>query len=360
MTNISEQTQKYIKDLSRSVQEHHAYTTPLTASLQINKWCNSMCKYCGIWKNAKNNPPIEDIKLAIDELSELGVHMISLTGGEPFLHNQMPEVVSHMKARGVISSSMTNGLLLTPRKVVPILEAGLNSLCVSLDTIDSDTYTRIRGVPLKPVLKGLEYVSNIRREFKAFFVFSINCVISKQNIDQIPALVEFCSSLDISMGFQPLHNSFESRYNPAELQFNEDDLPHIRSQINHLIKMKQNGFRIDNDIEYLLGFPEFLVYKQMPKGTVCTAGYTTISIDNELNVRSCWPMKIIGNLHDCKLIELWHSSIYNARRLSMLKLECPKCWLRCHTDYLSVLWVKNLLEKIAIMKSSSQPVQSEI
>lgn len=354
MPKISEQTRKYIEQLSLSVQEQQPFVTPLTSSLQANKWCNSKCVYCGIWKSPMMNPPLEDLLLAVDELSGLGVHMISLTGGEPFLHNEIPRVIAHMKTKGVISSSMTNGLLLKPKFVLPILDAGLNSLCVSLDTVDPDTYKLIRGVPVGSILKGLEYVSTIRREFPSFLVFSINCVISKANIDHLPALVEFCSELDISMGFQPLHHSFESRHNPQALQFCEDDLPHLYRQMDNLIKMKQDGFRIDNDFEYLNGFPEFLVYKRLPKGTVCTAGFTTISVDYQLNVRSCWPKKVVGNLRTTKLTELWESEKYNRERISMLELDCPKCWLRCHTDYLSVQWLSDLLEKINRIRLGQQ------
>ncbi len=355
MKTISEQTMKYLEQLAYSVQEKQVFVTPLTSSLQANKRCNSRCEYCGIWKSPMMNPPLEDLLLAVDELSELGVQMISLTGGEPFLHDNLPQVINHMVTRRVISSSMTNGLLLKPKYVHPVLDAGLNSLCVSMDTVDPAAYQFIRGVPIAPVLKGLKYVSNVRREFPSLLVFSINCVISRVSIEHIPSLVKYCSELGISMGFQPLHNSFDSRYNPEALQFHEDELPYLHDQIDKLIKMKQDGFRIDNDIEYLKGFPEFLVHKRLPEGTICSAGFTTISVDYQLNVRSCWPMKVIGNLHESKLTELWRSETYNRQRRSMLELNCPKCWLRCHTDYLSVQWLSDLLEKIARIKSG-QPI----
>lgn len=355
MKKISKKTKAYIDKLSLSIQEKHAHVRPLTASLQVNKWCNSKCEYCGIWKSPMMNPSLEDLTLAIDELSGLGVQMISLTGGEPFLHDKLPQIVEHMKAREVISSTMTNGLLLKPKYALPVLEAGLNSLCVSLDTVDPIAYKKIRGVPLSPILKGLKYISSIRREFPSFFVFSINCVISKVNIEHIPSLVEFCSELDISMGFQPLHRSFDSRHNPEELQFFEDDLPYLHKKIDDLIQMKQDGYRIDNDFAYLKGFPEFLVNKELPDGTVCSAGFTTISVDYKLDVRSCWPMKVVGNLHISKLKELWFSEEYDKKRASMLELNCPKCWLRCHTDYLSVQWLSDLLEKITRVKSN-QPI----
>ena len=74
--------------------------------------------------------------------------------------------------------------------------------------------------------------------------------------------------------------------------------------------MKQDGYRIDNDWEYLEGFPDYLIYRRLPQGTKCTAGFTTISIDVDLNVKSCWPMKPVGNLRTQSLTDIWYSEIY--------------------------------------------------
>lgn len=351
MNDIQQLTEEYLQRLSLSVEQNKALVTPLTASLQANKLCNSRCEYCGIWKNAAIDPTLEDLLLAVDNLAELGVHMISLTGGEPFLQRHLPAVVREISARGIISSTMTNGLLLRPKRTLTILEAGLNSLCVSLDTIDPETYMKIRGVPITPVLDGLRYISRIRRDYPSLMVFSINCVVSRANIDQLEPLLEFARELDISVGFQPLHDSFESRNNPRALHFDEEDRGHIQRRMEELLELKEVGFRIDNDWTYLQGFTDYLVCKRLPAGTTCTAGFTTIAIDAELNVRSCWPKRPVGNLHRERLTALWHSEAYNQARSAMLALDCPGCWLRCHTDYLSAEWLSNTLKKIARVKA---------
>ena len=353
MKKISEQTKAYIDQFELSIQKGgQPLVPPLTASLQANKWCNSKCEYCGIWHNPKSNPPLDDMILAVNELSELGVKMISLTGGEPFLQDCLPQVINQMRSRGVISSTMTNGLLLSPNHIDPILEAGLTSLCVSLDTIDPDIYKRIRGVSIKPVLKGLEYVSRRRKDFPNLLLFSINCVISRLNIDHLLPLIEYCSGLGMSVGFQPLHYSFDSDYNSAELMFTESDLPHLYEQMEKIIKMGEDGFTVNNDAPYLMGFPDFLIYKRLPEGTKCTAGYSSISVDYKLNVRSCWPKKPLGNLHEAKLTDIWKSDLYSETRASMLELKCPKCWLRCHTDHLSVQWLADLHERMNKINSA--------
>lgn len=349
--NSSTQAISYLEQLSLSVQHNIPLVAPLTAGLDTNNWCNSKCEYCRMWKNPAVNTPLQDLKLAVDELCELGVYAISLTGGEPFLHDELPHLIGHMRTRGVISSTLTNGMLLKPARLLPILEAGLNSLCVSLDTIDPDTYRNIRGVPLTPVLKGLEYLSQRRQGFPALKDLSVNCVVSKANIGQIASLIEYCNALNIRVGFQPLHATFGSGRESEKLAFSEEDLPRIYALVERLIQMKQDGYLISNDVAYLEGFPEFLAYRRLPDGFECTAGFTTIAIDNQLNVRGCWPMTQIGNLRTHKLTDLWRSEMYTHRRAAMLKLQCPKCWLRCHTEHVSVQWLRGFLARVAEHKS---------
>ncbi|RLF81515.1 hypothetical protein DRN32_00740 [Thermococci archaeon] len=345
--NSSDQAPSYLEQLSLSVQHDTLLVAPLTAGLDTNNWCNSKCEYCRMWKNPAVNTPLQDLKLAVDELCELGVYAISLTGGEPFLHDELPQLIGHMRTRGVISSTMTNGMLLKPAHLLPILEAGLNSLYVSLDTINPDTYRKIRGVPLPPVLKGLEYLSQRRQDFPGLKSLSVNCVVSRANIEEIDTLVKYCSDLNIWVGFQPLHATFGSGHESEKLAFSEGERPRIHILIERLIQMKQDGHLIDNDVTYLEGFPDFLSYRQLPDGFECTAGFTTVAIDYQLNVRSCWPMKPIGNLHTDKLTELWYSEVYNQRRAAMLKLQCPKCWLRCHTEHRSEQWLKRFLPRVS-------------
>jgi MoaA/NifB/PqqE/SkfB family radical SAM enzyme len=361
MKDVLQKTKEYVDRLYLSIENQTILVSPISASLHATKRCNSKCIYCGIWKNRQFDPPIEDLLLAVNELSEIGVMFISLTGGEPFLNNNLPMVIKQINNHKILSSVMTNGALLKNKYVEPIFNAGLNSLCVSLDTTDEETYQMIRGVPISPVIDGLRYLSKIRKSYPALVVFSINCVISKVNLDQLEDLILFCNDLDISVGFQPLHRSFESRYNPKNLQFEESDLPHLYEVVEGLIKMKNDGYRIDNSEDYLRGFPEFLVYKQLPPGTKCTAGFTSISIDADLNVRGCWPKEVVGNLKHNKLKEIWKSELYNKIRLSMLNLDCPKCWLRCHTDYLSIDWLMEKLNRVRkINKELTRSLKEEI
>mgnify|MGYP000523215424 CR=1 FL=1 len=345
------QATRYLDGLALSVQQNTPMVRPLTASFAITTRCNSKCSYCKIWELKPYDTPLSDLKRTVDEIADLGIYLISLSGGEPFLHNGLPELITHIRSRGLVVSLTTNGLLLGSGRLWPVLEAGLDAIGVSLDTIDPDTYLKIRGIPITPIFNGLNRLSQTRVDFSGLAV-SVNCVVSRANADQIVPLVEYCTNHGIAVGFQPLHLTYASNYEATSLMFDEQDLPRLHALIEQLLNMQQGGYLINADPSYLAAFPEFLVFRRLPKDFTCTAGFTTISIDHALNVRNCWPMDPVGNLHTQRLTEIWHSEEYKKRRAAMLRLECPKCWQRCHIERSSDQWLQSFLDWIAIKRGS--------
>jgi MoaA/NifB/PqqE/SkfB family radical SAM enzyme len=339
----------YHERLRGSIEGQPVSVVPLTASLGINDWCNSKCTYCDIWLHPVKEAALPDLEHAVDELAELGVSVISLTGGEPFLHRGLASIVARIHAHGLISSSMTNGLLLRSNRLVAALEAGLNSLVLSLDSVNPVSYKATRGVPLAVILKGLDQLLEERARFPKLRV-SINCVVSRANLHDLVPLVEYCHARDVSVGFQPLHAVFGRRHDaePTEssvdLTFGPMDRAHLEQTMARLVDMKEAGFAIDSSVAYLEAFPRFLTENSLPATFRCVAGFTTIAIDVALNVRSCWSMRSIGNLREHSLRDIWFSPTYAERRTAMLNLVCPKCWLRCHTEHRDEAAVKSFIE----------------
>lgn len=346
MNIIPDPASLYINLLNQSMDQQSVLIHPLMASVSITGRCNSKCSYCGIWMDKTTDLPVEDWHMAIEELGSIGVQLISLTGGEPLLYRETELLIRRIRERGMIASLTTNGMLINPARLQSLREAGLNSLGISLDTIDPGTYAAIRGAPIEPVLRALKYVSE-SSDFRA----AVNCVVSRKNISLIVPLVEYCSERGIFVSFQPLHISPRDHLVESGLIFTEQDLTELHALVEKLLSLQQSGYKIEADTNYLQGFPEFLVYQRIPPDFICTAGFTTIAIDQDLNVKSCWSMRPIGNLHKSKLIDLWQSKTYDDRRKTMMKLQCPKCWYRCHTEYCSEEWIRKFLGWIASQKS---------
>ena len=335
----------YIPNLRLSIQENKPLVKPLAGAIAINLGCNSKCAYCTICDKPIENTPIKDLKYAVDELNRLGVFNMGIAGGEPLLHPDLPELIAHIGKYQLYSYLHTNGTLCRSPRISAVIDAGLNALVLSLDTIDPAIYFRQRGIPIDSVITGLDYVLGEREKYSNLKIM-VNCVISKINLDYIVPLVEWCNARHISIGFQPIHPDFWSHKEVNSFTFRENDLLSIQQTIDQILEMKYKGYAINNNAAYLQGFPDYLVYRRLPKGMTCNSGFTVVQIDHQLNVKSCWYMRSLGNLREQQIDEIWYSEVYARRRADMLNLNCPKCWMRRHTEIRSEQWLEEFIANI--------------
>lgn len=124
--------------------------------LEMTNLCNLKCPYCG---NRNLTRPKGRISMAfVRRMVELCVtedHELKwLHGaGEPLLHPDLCEIVRYInKESGLNASFATNATLLRPETFEKLLESGLRSLYVSLDSIDPKTYGETRGADLDMVI----------------------------------------------------------------------------------------------------------------------------------------------------------------------------------------------------------------
>ena len=74
----------------------------------------------------------------VDEMMEAREIMVITTGGEPLMRDDIAKVGREITQRGFYWGMVTNGMLLTKSKMQELMEAGLNSISVSLDGLDED------------------------------------------------------------------------------------------------------------------------------------------------------------------------------------------------------------------------------
>lgn len=131
--------------------------------ISVTDRCNLRCVYC---MPEEGIPCVShsDI-LTYDEIrricrigSELGITKIKLTGGEPLVRRGLPDLVGMLKTTpGIEEVTLTTNGTLLKGKINELVSKGLNSVNVSIDTLDPDRYCRItRGGNLQEVLDGVE------------------------------------------------------------------------------------------------------------------------------------------------------------------------------------------------------------
>jgi cyclic pyranopterin phosphate synthase len=131
--------------------------------VSVTDRCNFRCQYCmpadGLpWLEREALLTYEEITRLIALLSEMGVHDVRLTGGEPLVRKELWRLVEMLSGvPGVHDLSLTtNGYLLT-RQVDDLVRAGLKRINVSLDALAPDRFFQLtRRNSLAQVLEGLE------------------------------------------------------------------------------------------------------------------------------------------------------------------------------------------------------------
>ncbi|GMA63597.1 hypothetical protein GCM10025859_40370 [Alicyclobacillus fastidiosus] len=137
--------------------------------ISLTDRCNFRCKYCMPKEIFGKDYAFlsDDETLTIDEivrvttiLSELGVHKVRLTGGEPILRRDLPDIIRAVSdIRGIDDIAVTtNGSMLTQKRAAALKEAGLRRITVSLDALDDAIFKAMNdvGFPVGRVLAAID------------------------------------------------------------------------------------------------------------------------------------------------------------------------------------------------------------
>jgi GTP 3',8-cyclase len=162
--------------------------------VSVTDRCNYRCVYCvppeGVARASRSGVlDLDEIAALVRVFVDLGVRRVRLTGGEPTVRRDLPSVVRALRAIPDLRdiSLTTNGHLLA-QLAAPLLDAGLDRLNVSLDSLDAERFRRITGGgELARVLAGLEEAARL-----GFRSIKLNTVaIAGFNDDELGGLVQF-------------------------------------------------------------------------------------------------------------------------------------------------------------------------
>ena len=130
--------------------------------LSVTDLCNLRCRYCmpeeGVPKKDHAAMLTEDeMILAVEAAASLGITKLRITGGEPLVKKNILSICRRAtRVPGIREVCMTTNGLRLPELAVPLREAGVRRLNISLDTLDPDKYAQItRCGVLSDALAGI-------------------------------------------------------------------------------------------------------------------------------------------------------------------------------------------------------------
>jgi cyclic pyranopterin phosphate synthase len=172
--------------------------------VSVTDRCNLRCRYCMpeddyVWLPRRSILSFEETERLVRVFTALGVTKVRLTGGEPLLRHDLPELVRQLAGNDAIAdlALTTNGLLLA-RHAAALRDAGLDRITVSLDTLQPERMLQFaKSARHADVLEGIAVARAV-----GFRRVKLNTVVIRgYNDDELVDLVEFARGHDAEVRF---------------------------------------------------------------------------------------------------------------------------------------------------------------
>jgi MoaA/NifB/PqqE/SkfB family radical SAM enzyme len=158
------------------------------ATLYLSERCNSRCVTCDYWRRGGADLSLEAVARLLPQLERLGTEVVLVSGGEPLLNPEWPQIAQLLRGRNLKLWLLTSGLALVKhaRRVSTLFEA----VTVSLDGTNRDTYEAIRGLDaFEKVCEG------IRAMAQAGTPVTVRVTVQRANYAQLPEFVVLARAL---------------------------------------------------------------------------------------------------------------------------------------------------------------------
>ncbi|MCK9431688.1 MAG: radical SAM protein [Candidatus Omnitrophica bacterium] len=289
---------------------------PPQVYLVLTHRCNFNCRHCYEKSHAEENPlTTGQAKRFIDEVAAAGVFCVVFTGGEPFLRDDIYELIGYAAEKGLYIRVNTNGSFLNQDAISRLLSyRGKVVFSVSLDGASGVTHDFNRGDgafdSALSAIRGL-----IRNKLDVF----VDCTVNRKNCRELAKVYRLCGRLGVNAlnigGFNPLGIGARQKK------------PLFLSAIPYRFFFYL--FRLEVFLFNLFGGPghtRLITYLNKR----CLAGTLYCAIEVTGRISCCELMDYpAGDLFETGIVEAWHSSrMLRALDANRFGIPCGICLFR--------------------------------
>lgn len=243
-----------------------------SAYLHVSNTCNLSCVGCysaDCNRNRAADPSLDDLRHAVDVLANLGATRLVISGGEPFLRKDLPEITRCARERGMANITvLTNGTHCSDEALAK-LAGSVDVVSISFDGASKESPAYIRGGQLFEVL-----VDTVKRIQTAGIQTHMLLTLHARNIQDVPAYIELSKQLGCTVGFSLLSGS---RTNLGDLMPNE---PCLIELADAMVAVARKGGAASID-------DAFNPMRALSVRACCGAGKTSVSVASDGTVYPC-------------------------------------------------------------------------
>lgn len=176
---------------------------PTDGTLELTYRCNLRCGHCYCVPDiSRPEMGLADARRIIDEITEAGCLWLLLTGGEPLLRPDFPEIYKYAIGKGLLVTLFTNGTLITPAIADLVKEYRPFSTEITLYGATAGTYEKVTGVAgsFERCMNGIRLLVDRGVPLK------LKTVLMTLNRHELGQMKKLADSLGLPFKFDPVIN----------------------------------------------------------------------------------------------------------------------------------------------------------
>lgn len=285
----------------------------------ITQRCNLKCKHCYAAGVADISQELthEEALRAIDGFAAFGCPVLLFSGGEPFIREDILELATYARQKGLRVVFSTNGTCITEEIAKKIAAIGVSYVGISIDGV-RETHDAFRGVPgaYERSLAAIRYCREARVKV------GLRVTLTRANVKEIPSIFQLMREENI-----PRICLYHLVYTGRGADLKSEDLSHeeSRAAVDCIINETKASFEAGHPLEVLTvdnhcdapylwmrmvkeGAPnadEVLKLLQMNGGNSSGNGLSCVSWDGTVYPDQFWRDKPLGNVKEKSFGEIW-------------------------------------------------------
>lgn len=277
-------------------------------SIEILQRCPNRCIYCSSHSNpqATHIIPFEIIKNVIDDAKSLGCKIVCLSGGEPFLHPHILDIISYIAKQQLTCYVYTSGIYMKdevysslPNEYIEAIRGMVVKVIFNVEADSSTLYDKIMGTDVG----GFDMMKkSINDCVSSGLVVETHVVPMQVNFKHLKSIFEMCYQLGVSkVSILRLVMQGRALENLSLVKLTGEDSREVTKQIKALKEAYKGKVRI--------GLP----YSDSNCRIYCKAASDKINVRYDGNVYPCEVFKddLLNAKLGCEPDNVWKDSFYN-------------------------------------------------
>ncbi len=337
---------------------------PINVLLLLTYRCNLRCKMCYYYNESeKSNTQnliekrkseeltLEQIKKLIDDISAMGVKVLTLHGGEPLIHRDLFAISKYAYSKGMLVNFFTNGILLDEAVIDKIIDARINAITISMDGPER-IHDEVRGLKgaFSKIINGIAVFKKKESEGLQIPKLSLVTSVSALNEDSVTELFGTIRDTGVKQWSIALVTNDSNNLSEAtkkllnisstnvqgDLSALSEDI--INLDIEKMFRIKDELIKEKADADLQIDFPSDRFIRNFAdpgfnESDNCLAPWARAVISPYGEVNPCIMLSMIdanmGNIKDKPFREIWNGAKFIEFRKTLKKHGtlpiCSKC-----------------------------------